>query len=77
MELYDLPDNDHTEINIIFAYNHCNPNNVDISGAHFTLRIKYEYSQPQLEEGARDVNNIWAILVSLVLKSIWKVTTVY
>ena len=34
-------------------------NIVDISGALFMLRIQYEYTQTQWEEGARDVNNIW------------------
>ena len=33
--------------------------NIDaISGALFTLRIQYEYTQTQCNEGAKDVNNI-------------------
>ena len=32
--------------------------NADIPGAPFTLRIQYEYTQTQCEEGARQVNNI-------------------
>ena len=31
-------------------------NNADISGALFTLRIQYEYTQTQCKEGARYVN---------------------
>ena len=29
--------------------------NADISGALYTLRIQYEYTQTQSEDGARDV----------------------
>ena len=37
------------------------PNIHDISGALFTLRIQYEYSQTQCNEGARDGIDIWYI----------------
>ena len=29
----------------------------DITGALFTLRIQYEYTQTQCQEGAKDVND--------------------
>ena len=52
------------------GYNHSDPNKVDISGALFTWRIRFEYTQTQsedssLEEGARDVNDIWVPMVRL------------
>ena len=31
--------------------------------APFELRIQYEYAQPQFEDGARDVNNIWVPVI--------------
>ena len=45
-----------------FTLNHSNLNIVDGSGALFTLRIHYEYTQ--CEEGARDVNDIWVTVVT-------------
>ena len=36
---------------------HENPSmNIDITGALFTLRIQYEYTQTQCKEGASDAN---------------------
>ena len=35
------------------------PNIDAISGALFTLRIQFEYTQTQCDEGARDGINIW------------------
>ena len=32
-----------------------------ISGALFTLRIQYEYTQTQCDEGARDGIDIWSM----------------
>ena len=43
--------------------NHCNPNIVDISGAIFTFKIHFEYTQTQCEEGARGVNNVLVTVV--------------
>ena len=38
-----------------------------ISGALFTLRIQYEYTHTQCDEGARDGNDIWYIgIISVV-----------
>ena len=50
--------------------------NPDISGAPYTFRIKYWYTQTQCENGARDVRVLLLTPVSLVrfelgLGSIW------
>ena len=37
------------------------PNIDAISGALFKLRIQYEYTQTQCDEGARDGTDIWCI----------------
>ena len=42
-----------------FSYNPHIPNIDAISGALFTLRIQYEYTQTQCEEGARHDIDIW------------------
>ena len=56
--------NDHRKDALHFTtYNQFNPNNVDISGALFILRIQYKFTQTQYEEGARDVNVIWVTVV--------------
>jgi len=36
-------------------FNGCQLKNHDISGAFYTLRIQYSYTQTQFEDGARDV----------------------
>ena len=44
------------------------PNIDAISGDLFTLRIQYEYTQTQCDEGARDGINIWYMgIIDLVL----------
>ena len=40
-------------------YNPHIPNIDAISGALFTLRIQYEYTQTRCDEGARDGIDIW------------------
>ena len=45
-------------------FNLWNSNIVDNSGAFFKLKIQYEYTQTQCEEGARDDNNIWVPVVT-------------
>ena len=35
------------------------PNISDLSGALFTLRIQYEHTQTQSDDGARDGIDIW------------------
>ena len=39
-------------------------NIVDITDALFILRIQFEYTQTQCDEGARDVKNIWVPVVT-------------
>ena len=41
----------------MFAYNGGQLKNPDISGALYTLRIQYSYTQTQCEDGARDVRD--------------------
>ena len=41
------------------SYNPHIPNIDAISGAPYTLRIQYECTQTQCDEGARDDINIW------------------
>ena len=41
------------------------PNIVDISGAIFTLRIQYEYTQTQCNEGARYGIDIWYMGINI------------
>ena len=38
----------------VFIYNRSQLKNPDISGAHYTLRIQYNYTRTQCEDGARD-----------------------
>ena len=50
----------------------CKPhisNIVAISGALFTLRIQYEYTQTQYDEGARDGTNIWYMVNMLGMEN--------
>ena len=42
-----------------YYYNPHIPNTDAISGALFTLRIQYEYTQTRCDEGARDGIDIW------------------
>ena len=42
-----------------WSYNPHIPNIDVISSALFTLRIQYEYTQTQFDEGARDCIDIW------------------
>ena len=48
-----------------FAGNLHIPNIDAISGALFTLRIQYEYTQTQCDDGARDGIDIW--LMGIIL----------
>ena len=48
--------------------NHCEPNNVNISGALFTLNLGILILSAQYGEGARDVNNIRVTMITNYLK---------
>ena len=55
----------------IFHFGNPNIPNIDaISGALFTLRIQYEYTQTQRDEGARDDIDIWYMMIIIFWK-IW------
>ena len=45
---------------------------VDISGALYIFRIQYEFTQSQCEGGARDVNNIWVLVVIIRQRILWR-----
>ena len=52
----------------------CKPhisNIVAISGALFTLRIQYEYTQTQYDEGARDGIDIWYMRIISYKPVVW------
>ena len=61
MELNLRSDNDrHWKLKKIFEQYNPHIANIDaISGALFTMRIQYECTQTQCDEGARDGNDIW------------------
>ena len=48
--------------------NHCEPYNVDISGALFTLNLSILKLSDQYGEGARDVSNIRVTMITNYLK---------